>query len=170
MQHVFWMIKDELAGRCGPDRQPWNITDLQTAGFGGVLSVNDGLLCHPEDFERAGIAYACVPLSPNAPPCPGDLAHCVAALPVAYSFVAKNLAEGRRVLVHCSSGKDRTGLFLSYFLMQHLGQPADVAMSNVLVARPIAFTATGWQEFALAVRSGAGPNESFNPKPLRGSV
>jgi hypothetical protein len=170
MQHVFWMIQNQLAGRCGPDRQPWNLADLQAAGFGAILSLNDGLLCHPEDFGRIGLAYACIPLSPNAPPCTGDLDHCVSALPAAYLFVADHLAKGQSVLVHCSSGKDRTGLFLSYFLMQHLGQSAKQAMSNVLAARPIAFTATGWQEFVLAALTAAGPNNSFKPTPLRGAA
>ena len=170
MQHVFWIIQDQLAGRCGPDRQPWNPAELRAAGFGAILSVNDGLLCHPEDLDELGIAYACVPLSPNAPPCTGDLDYCLAALPAASSFVADHLSKRRRVLVHCSSGKDRTGLFLSYFLMQQLGQSADEAMSNVLAARPIAFTATGWHEFTLSVLTAAGPNNSFKPTPLRGAA
>lgn len=163
MQHIFWMIAGQLAGRPGPDRQPWNLGELHEAGFGAILSVNDGALCHAEDFGRFGMAYACVPLSPNAPPWPGDRSHCVASLPAAYSFVAEQLALERQVLVHCSSGKDRTGLFLSYFLMRHLGQSVSDAMSNVLGVRPIAYTADGWQEFAFAVLTATGSDNSFKP-------
>lgn len=170
MQHIFWVIQNQLAGRCGPDRQPWQLADLRTAGFNAVLSVNDGLLCHPEDFKRLGMAYACVPLPPNAPPRPGDFDQCLAALPVAYSFVAEQFAQAHRVLVHCSSGKDRTGLFLAYCLMNHLGQSANEAIANVLTVRPIAYTADGWLDFAFEVLLAAGSDDSFKPMPLCGAV
>ncbi|MGO1894187.1 MAG: dual specificity protein phosphatase family protein, partial [Luteimonas sp.] len=128
MQHLFWVVENKLAGRPGPDRKPWSLAQLRAAGFGAVLSVNDGLLCHPQDFEQRQMAYACVPLSPNAPPCSGDLDRCISALPHAYTFVAEHLTRGHRVLVHCSSGKDRTGLFFSYFLMRHFGQSVSEAI------------------------------------------
>jgi hypothetical protein len=162
MQHLFWVVPNLLAGRAGPDRQSWDLSQLRIAGFGAVLSVNDGVLCHPEDFRQLQIAYSCVPLSPNAPPRPGDLDHCIFALPAAYTFVAKHLAQERKVLVHCSSGKDRTGLFFGYFLMRHFGQSPSEAIANVLAVRPIAYTAEGWQEFALLVLSAMRPNRSFN--------
>lgn len=110
MQHLFWIVPCQLAGRSGPDRNLWNLSELRDAGFGAVLSVNDGLCCLPRDFEQLQVAYACIPLSPNAPPRPGDLEHCVAALPLAYAFVAQHLKLGCKVLVHCS-GKDRTAMF-----------------------------------------------------------
>ena len=166
MQHLFWLVPDLLAGRSGPDRQPWDLGQLEAAGFRAVLSVNDGLLCHAEDFERRQVAYACVPLSANAPPRPGDLEHCRSALPLAYTFVAEHLAQGRKVLVHCSSGKDRTGLFFGYFLMHHFGQSTTDAIANVLAARPIAYTAEGWREFAFLVLSGVRPNRAFDTDNL----
>ena len=174
MKHLFWLVSKELAGRSGPDRNPWDLRQLQAEGFGAVLSVNDGLLCHAQDFEQSRIAYACVPLSPNAPPRPGDLEHCVAALPVAYAFVAEHLEQDQKVLVHCSSGKDRTGLFFGYFLIRRYGQSVSSAIDNVLAVRPIAYTAEGWREFAFAVLSAVTAHRSFDADgqgcpPLRGS-
>lgn len=149
MDKLFWLIPGKLAGRSGPDREPWNLASLQATGIRAVLSVNDGLLCHAEDFATRGMRYACVPLPDNAPPQPGDDELCFDALPKAYAFVAEQMDEGRSVLVHCSAGKDRTGLFLSYFLMRHAGLRPEQAIRSVREVRPIALTALGWEEFAL---------------------
>ena len=113
--------------------------------------MNDGLLCHPEDFAVAGIVYRCVPLSANAPPLEGDEEICARALPEAYAFVQSQMAAGRQTLVHCSSGKDRTGLFFCYFLMRYAGFSPDKAINAVREVRPIALSAAGWDEFALRV-------------------
>src|SRR5687767_7078844 len=118
MREVFWAIPGRLAGRSGPDLHPWSLAELKAGGIDAVLSVNDGVLCHALDFERAGIAYACFPLSENAPPRPGDVELCVRALPQAYAFASLHFERERSVLVHCRSGKDRTGLFLAYALLR----------------------------------------------------
>jgi protein-tyrosine phosphatase len=151
MQDVFWLIPDRLAGRPGPDRARWDLAALRGAGIGAILSVNDGVLCHPEDFDACGIAYACIPLSDNAPPQPGDEAACLRALPAAYAFVHRQLADGRATLVHCSAGKDRTGLFRAYYLTRDAGLSAEDAIERVKGVRPIALSALGWQDFALDV-------------------
>ena len=151
MQHIFWLIPKILAGRSGPTKDPWNLRHLRQA----VLSVNDGALCHPDEFEQAGLSYRCMALSPNAPPRPGDLEHCVAVLPEAYEFVLGNEQLGIATLVHCHSGKDRTGLFMAYYLCRRHGLPVTTAINSVKAVRPIAFTAMGWEEFALQVLSEA---------------
>ena len=149
MQNLFWLIPDRLAGRPGPDRAPWDLASLHGAGIGAVLSVNDGVLCHPEDFRSQGIAYSCIPLSENAPPQPGDDATCLRALPSAYRFVHQQVTGGRATIVHCSSGKDRTGLFLAYYLVRDGGLAAKDAIEHVRRVRPIALSAPGWYDFAL---------------------
>jgi protein-tyrosine phosphatase len=94
----------------------WLPRELARGGIGAVLSVNDGELVRPDELAEAGIDYCCVPLSDAAPPVPGDLEVCVSALPRALLFALGSIDRERSVLVHCSSGKDRTGLFLSYYL------------------------------------------------------
>jgi protein-tyrosine phosphatase len=153
MQNVFWVIAGKLAGRPGPDRIPWNLAAMRDAGIGAILSVNDGPLCHPEDFEACGIVYACIPLSDNAPPQPGDDETCLRALPLAYGFVQQQLRDGRATLVHCSSGKDRTGLFLAYYLMRDTGISVAAAVEELRRVRPNALTAVGWDQFAIDVLS-----------------
>jgi protein-tyrosine phosphatase len=151
VKHLFWLTPEKLAGRPGPDRAPWNLASLRAAGIGAVLSVNDGLLCHAGDFRAQGISYACIPLSDNAPPQPGDAEACLKALPAASAFVEAQLASGRTTVVHCSSGKDRTGLFLAYHLMREAGLSPTAAIEEVQRVRPIALTAPGWYDFAFDV-------------------
>lgn len=153
MRHVFWLVPGVLAGRPGPDREPWNLTEIRQSGFGAVLSVNDGMLCHPEDFASSGIEYQCLPLSPNAPPQPGDLEHCRRILPQAFDFLAAMAESGKATLVHCSSGKDRTGLFMAYYLVRTSGISAKAAMETVRRVRPIAFSALGWEQFVQEILS-----------------
>ena len=156
MRHVFWLVPGILAGRPGPDREPWDLAELREAGIGAVLSVNDGVLCREEDFSRNDMQYRCLPLSPNAPPQPGDLEHCRQVLPRAFDFVAKMTGSGRTTLVHCSSGKDRTGLFMAYYLVRTRGLSPEAAVDEVRRVRPIAFTAYGWEQFAQEVIAGHG--------------
>jgi len=156
MQHVFWLLPGILAGRAGPNREPWRVDELRSAGVRAVLSVNDGELCHEEDLAAVGIDYRCLPLSANAPPREGDLEHCRAVLPRAYAFVSEKASAGVASLVHCYSGKDRTGLFMAYFLVRSQGlQPHD-AIARVKAVRPIALSAEGWDQFALNVLSREG--------------
>ena len=154
MQHIFWLVPGVLAGRSGPSQDPWQLGELKSQGLGAVLSVNDGELCHPDDFARLAIRYLCTPLSPNAPPLDGDALHCRTVLPLAYNFAKTNEAQGVATLVHCHAGKDRTGLFMAYFLVRSQGRaPAD-AIARVRAVRSIAFTAPGWDEFAHEVLTG----------------
>ncbi len=151
MDQIFWVIPGKLAGRPGPDRVPWDVAALRAGGIGAVLSLNDGALCHPEDFEAHDINYARMPMSDNAPPRPGDDKVCLKILPQAYEFVTEQMNRQRSVLVHCSSGKDRTGLFLSYFLMRHDQLSVSEAIRAVRTIRPIAISALGWEAFATRV-------------------
>jgi protein-tyrosine phosphatase len=147
MQSVFWLIPGKLAGRTGPNLDPWDARDLKESGIDAVLSVNDGILVDVEDLEAAGISYACVPFSQNAPPVPGDLEICLEALPRAFEFVHEHIEAGKTVMVHCTAGKDRTGLLMSYFLMRTTAVTVEEAITAVRRVRPIALSALGWDEF-----------------------
>lgn len=149
MKHVFWLIPDRLAGRPGPDDQAWDLLALRGAGIGAVLSVNAGAMCEPEEFASAGITYACFPLSDWVPPQPGDAQVCKSMLPQAYSFVQSQLEHGHKVLVHCSGGNDRTGLFLAYFLVHCMHLSPGEAIEAVRAVRPTALSADGWEAFAM---------------------
>lgn len=151
MNHIFWLIPDQLCGRSGPNHQPWDAIELQSAGVGAVLSVNNAESVYPDEFSAVDMPYRCIPLAANAPPREGDLELCVARLPLAYSYTLNEIESGNSVMVHCRHGKDRTGLFMVYFLRQHLGIGSNEAIARVKKVRPIALTAEGWEQFTIDV-------------------
>lgn len=151
MNYLFWLLPGSLAGRPGPDEEPWDLADLWRGGVRAVLSVNDGRRCDLGALARLGIAYACHPLSDWVPPQPGDAEHCLRVLPVAYTFVQAQLRQGRPTLVHCSGGNDRTGLFLSYYLARQAKLSPKQAIQRVRELRPTALSAEGWVQFAEAI-------------------
>lgn len=151
MKHVFWLRPGQIAGRSGPNLDPWDPSELASAGIGAILSVNDGELVHVEDLKNVRLDYRCIPLSDAAPPRPGDKEICLEALPRALDYATAVLGTGKRLLVHCRSGKDRTGMFMAYFLSEIEGLSTQEAIQEVKRVRPIAFSAEGWDEFAIEV-------------------
>jgi protein-tyrosine phosphatase len=148
VDYLFWLVPGRLAGRPGPDLAPWDLAALRAGGIGAVLTVNEGALCEPAHFAAHDLAYARIALSENAPPRMGDDAVCLEALPRAHRFVIEQHAADRAVMVHCTAGKDRTGLFLAYFLVREQGLTSDAAIDEVRRVRPIALSAPGWDDFA----------------------
>ena len=55
------------------------------------------------------------------------------------------------VLAHCRHGKDRTGLFMAYYLKHRFGLGTEEAIQTVKAKRSIALTAQRWDEFAVEV-------------------
>jgi len=150
MNNIFWIIEKKIAGRAGPDKFPWDMNEIRENGFSSIISVNNGKNCNVEEITLSGLTYACIPLSNNAPPIPGDMEVCLKQLPIAYSFIKNNLKNGS-VMIHCMSGKDRTGLMLAYYLMKEKKISPKEAMAMVIERRSIAFSANGWMEFCLEI-------------------
>lgn len=149
MQHLFWLRKNRIAGRSGPNLDPWQPAQLAAAGIGAVVSVNDAASVYADDLARAGIDWAGFPLSDNAPPRPGDFEHCLRVLPRAFAYLAGVIDSGRIPLVHCSAGKDRTGLLLCYYLCRTEGRSPHDAIRELRRVRPIGLSAPGYEDFAV---------------------
>jgi protein-tyrosine phosphatase len=150
MKSVFWLVRDGVGGRAGPQLEPWSIMELRSAGFDAVLNLSE----HPSDFtalEAAGMEARWVPLPTDVPPTREAEEKCVEALPAALAFVTAQRSRGRRILVHCHAGKDRTGMLLALLLAKEEGIPADAAIRRVREVRPLAITAPGWEALALKV-------------------
>ena len=128
----------------------WDLNELKVNGIAAILSVNHGDAVHESMLSGLGIVYANIPMSSNAPVRDGDREICLANLPLAVEFIRENMVNGP-VLVHCRSGKDRTGMVLAAYLIEIEGYDVKRAMEEVLAVRPIAFSAEGWMEFGLEV-------------------
>lgn len=152
MKHVFWLKEGKIAGRSGPDSNAWELHELKAAGFASILSVNNGDGVHETMLSRLEIAYANIPMSPNAPARNGDKELCIGNIPKAMNFIRKGLKDGP-VLIHCRSGKDRTGMVMAAYLIEFEGYAPKEAMDKVISVRPIAFSADGWMKFGLDVLS-----------------
>jgi protein-tyrosine phosphatase len=150
MKSVFWLIRNAVGGRPGPQLEPWSVAELRAAGFDAVINLSE----HPPDFETfaaAGMEASWVPLPTDIPPTKESEEKCIEALPRAFAFLSTQLSHGRRVLVHCYAGKDRTGMLLALFLAKKNGLSASAAIQKVREVRPHAITAPGWEALALAV-------------------
>ena len=150
MRSVFWLIRDSIGGRPGPQWDPWSVTELRAAGFDAVINLSE----HPSDieaFETVGMEASWVPLPTDVPPTKESQERCVEALPRAFAFVSAQLSKGWRVLVHCHAGKDRTGMLLAVLVAKKENLPAQAAIERVREVRPLAITAPGWEALALAV-------------------
>ena len=151
MDDMFWLRDGLIAGSAGPDRVVWNIQELAKNNIGRVLSVNDGELIRKEELQAVSIDYKCIPLSKSAPPITGDLELCLEVLPKALEFVLDSRVTNAAALVHCSSGKDRTGMFLCYYLCIVENYFPEEAVAEVKRVRSIALSAPGWEELTYAV-------------------
>ncbi len=149
MNQLFF-IEQSVAGRCGPDHCMWDLNELYNNNVVAILSVNDGEMVHVSLLDSLGIAYINLPLSSNAPPLDGDLDLCIKTLPQIVDFIENHERNGV-VVIHCKSGKDRTGLALAAYLMSNKNLSPKEAIHVVKEARSIAFTAPGWYEFALKI-------------------
>ncbi len=150
MEHVFWLRKGKVAGRTGPNTTMWDLQEIKSSGIGSILSVNNGEAVHESMLSNLGIAYSNIPMSSSAPAREGDKEFCLKNLPRAMEFIRKNLKNGP-VLIHCRSGKDRTGMVMAAYLIEFEKYNAEEAMEEVIAIRPIAFSAEGWLEFGLQV-------------------
>lgn len=152
MEHVFWLREGKVAGRTGPNTDVWDLDEIKANEFSSILSVNEGEGVHESRLSALGVAYANIPMSPNAPIQAGDKELCLQNLPKAMEFIQDNVLNGP-VLVHCRSGKDRTGMVLAAYLIKYEGHNVVDAMKEVISVRSIAFSAEGWKEFVFDVLS-----------------
>ncbi|WP_144213896.1 phosphatase domain-containing putative toxin [Shewanella donghaensis] len=150
MKQLFWLVEGVIAGRSGPNKDPWNLAELKAEGIGAILSVNDGDDVDDQAIEALGLKYCCTPFSKNIPPQEGDEAICVKQMPKALAFIRQCEAQHLPVLIHCRSGKDRTGIMMAYYLLDNGAAPVH-AVSQVRNVRDIAFSSEGWDQFVFDV-------------------
>ena len=150
MEHIFWIYENEVAGRPGPGVAPWRLRDLKAGGFDAMLSVASDLFRHTEASE-VGLSRACIPFPDVVPPDVNVSQLCAASLPMTFDFIHANVENGRKVLVHCAGGNDRTGLVLCYYMARREDIDAKTALARIRKIRPNALSAVGWENMALSL-------------------
>ena len=139
-----------LYGRPGPNKSRWDLDALKRRGLAVVVS-----LVHIEDpkaVTRAGLKHYTILFEDR--------------LYLPYKsrnrFLLKIFGEFDRVLdlhlpnrepvlVHCNSGKDRTGLLLAYYLVSRKGLTEKRALKLLRKLKPDALRASGFEEVLFAL-------------------
>ena len=154
MDQLFWIIPGRLAVVRGRTGSPgtWGPFARRVSERSYPLLTMDShairrTLSRPASHTPA---FLCRPMRRRGP---AMTESACAPCPQCYAFVQAQMALGHGVVVHCSSGKDRTGLFLAYFLMHSDRLSSAEAIQAVRNVRPIALSAVGWEEFARNVLS-----------------
>ncbi len=145
MREVFWLEPNRLGGRPGPNKEPWSLDTFRESGISLVVSLTERMYNASSQFAPYGIDHVCIALPKNAPPKRGDATEIGYLLPCVFEIVTRHLeTPNRRVIVHCSSGKDRTGLFFCYYMMRSNGLSLGAAVSAVRSILPRLLSADGW--------------------------
>ena len=122
---LWWVVEGKLAGGRKPENE--EILELKELGIGGIVSMMDDP-SNLDKYQAAGLAYKWLPTAGGTPP---SMTHMFELK----RFVDEQNALGNAVLVHCSSGRRRTGTALAaYFILSECS--CDDALQKVLTANP----------------------------------
>ncbi len=148
MRHVYWLLPERLAGRPGPTWEPWCLQEIRDAGFDVVLNLSEHAPAD-EEFGKVHLDVHWTPFPTTVPPDTRAEALCLNLVPQVHSILERELERGRRILVHCVAGNDRTGLLLTYHLARSRGLSPQASLERVRQVRPTAITAQGWEPMAM---------------------
>ncbi|MBA3028388.1 MAG: hypothetical protein FP816_06180 [Desulfobacteraceae bacterium] len=148
MKHVYWVREKELAGRPGPDMEPWKPKALYKGGIRAILTLNGGRAVDEKALAKAGLEHYKISIPITEPPQMEAIEIATDLLPGAYAWVSQKIREAKPVLVHCSHGNDRTGLFLLYFLVRYEDLTVQEALRKLKIIRPSILIAFGWENLA----------------------
>ncbi|MBF2037116.1 MAG: dual specificity protein phosphatase family protein [Leptolyngbyaceae cyanobacterium T60_A2020_046] len=122
---LWWAIPNRLGGMRKPAEH--EIPGLKAAGIGAIVSVMDDP-ANLDAYAQAGLPYLWLPIT-------GGTAPSVDQVERFQEFVTAQFAAGHRVVVHCSSGRRRTGTLLAAYLIR-TGHTAEAAIATIQHANP----------------------------------
>jgi hypothetical protein len=108
---------------------PSDVAELRREGIGAVVNVSRELIEPRAALESAGIDYLQVPCWDGRVPGLDDAHRGV-------GFIAANIAEGRKVYVHCASGVGRSVSLVLCYLCAHEGASVEDALATLTRLRP----------------------------------
>jgi protein-tyrosine phosphatase len=147
LKRIYWVIPGLLAGRCGPDKVPWNPADLYASGLRTIVTVATEVPVG--DVASYGLLHRRVRARPLPWLWRGGQRRLARRLIEPLAFIHGQVRAGRPTLVHCHDGDDRTGVTLSGYLVVYEGLDPDAAVRRVRRHNPRAMKMPG---YARAVR------------------
>ena len=139
-----------LYGRPGPNKSLWHLDGMKKAGIKVILS----LVSNPtrQEVEKAGLIHYQLPFEDKIyRPYKTANQHVLEILKKFDEIIDKHLDRREAILVHCNSGKDRTGLLLVYYLVSRKGLNSKRAISEIKKLKPTALSAKGYEDIAYAI-------------------
>jgi len=139
-----------LYGRPGPNKSLWHLDGLKKAGIKVILS----LVSNPtrKEVEEAGIIHYQLLFEDKIyRPYKTANQHVLQILERFDEIIDKHFARQEAILVHCNSGKDRTGLLLVYYLVSRKGLNMKRAISEIKKLNPTALSAKGYEDIVYAL-------------------
>jgi hypothetical protein len=108
--------------------------------FDAIVNVTKHVRC---PHARWGVKYLCVPINdpgPGADKSNEDVRHMIQFLPEIIKYIDKHIQEGKKVLVHCHAGAQRSAFVAAVYLC-YRGITKDIrtAIQYVARKRPVAF-------------------------------
>ncbi|MGC9349144.1 MAG: tyrosine-protein phosphatase [Anaerolineae bacterium] len=164
MHEVYWVIPGLLAGRCGPDKVPWDPAQLYAGGIRVVVTAASEVPV--EDLARFNLLHRRVRMTPLPWLWRRGQRRLVRQAHRILPFVHRKLEAGLPTLVHCHDGDDRTGVVLSGYLVTYLGMIPEQAVAQVRRANPRAMKMPG---YARAVRWFTDGRPEHSPQRPRSS-
>jgi len=145
MEHIYWINPEAVGGRCGPASAAWDLPGWLRAGIGGIVSL-DSSNVRPEEIAAAGLAHLPAYRPMILLTTPQLQQEFLRSLPAVFRFIEEHRRQGRKVVVHCYHGMDRTGAVLACYLVQRYRCTAREAIARVRQLRPQAMSADGYEE------------------------
>jgi protein-tyrosine phosphatase len=118
-----------------------SLAAMRSAGLTHVVTLlaeSEGAREVGDAVVAAGLEWIWVPLRGADPPPPES----DDALREKFDLIERALCGGGHILIHCSAGIHRTGMF-AYGLLRHLGSPPEVARSTLAQLRPLTAEGVG---------------------------